>query len=329
MSDASTVFHAATGQIQELPTSGDFSRPQWIHVLPAGRFTGADGRGPYDASSPQTIIANTRKVAGKKQIPVDYDHQTDLGAKKGFSTAPAAGWITGWQIKEDGIWGLVEWTPKAAAMLKDREYRFLSPVFQHSPTNKVLALLRAGLTNDPNLELTALNNKAGSHMADAAPSFLQSLRELLELPEEAGESEILEALRSALTAKNSADPSKYVPMDVFQDAVKKIHELNVGAPREIAEVAVHEALRVGRLLPGMKNWAIQLCTVNKPAFDAFLNDTAGGAKILSFIEDLTTPRLKGRNPDHERQQAMSAEKKEVLENLGLSENDYKSYGVKK
>jgi phage I-like protein len=32
------------------------------------------------------------------------------------------------QAREDDIWALVEWTEKAAAHIKAREYRYLSPV---------------------------------------------------------------------------------------------------------------------------------------------------------------------------------------------------------
>lgn len=47
---------------------------------------------------------------------IDYDHQTDIGVPKG-GTAPAAGWITAFQAREDGIWARVEWTGKARAAI--------------------------------------------------------------------------------------------------------------------------------------------------------------------------------------------------------------------
>jgi hypothetical protein len=46
-------------------------------------------------------------------------------------TAKAAGWIKELQVRDDGIFGRVEWTEAAAAAIKAGEYRYLSPVFFH------------------------------------------------------------------------------------------------------------------------------------------------------------------------------------------------------
>jgi hypothetical protein len=70
--------------------------------------------------------------------------------------APAAGWMKQFQARTNGLWALVAWTTNARALLDKREYRFISPVFAYTPAGEVLQILRAGLTNSPALELTAL-----------------------------------------------------------------------------------------------------------------------------------------------------------------------------
>ncbi|MBY0431223.1 MAG: phage protease, partial [Rhodospirillales bacterium] len=127
------------------------------------------------------VIEASRRYAGRKLIAIDYDHQTDHAAKNG-RPAPAAGWIKGLQARPDGIWGMVDWTGRAAEHLRKREYRYLSPAFSHSPNGEVTCLLRAALTNNPNLELTALASAGGTIME----CDLSELRQLLGLPADGG-----------------------------------------------------------------------------------------------------------------------------------------------
>lgn len=133
--------------------------PEWIHVLPAGTFSGDDGRGPYHTPDPQKLIESSLLTRGRP-LPIDYDHGTILKA----GSSAAAGWITALQARADGIWGKVEWTDAGRKAVESREYRFLFPVFQLNKDEKekgggtIVRILGAGLTNVPNLgQLIALN----------------------------------------------------------------------------------------------------------------------------------------------------------------------------
>jgi phage I-like protein len=132
----------------------------WVQLTPAGTFSGRDGRGPYDAggkSDMEQIVSSTRQLAGSTELVVDYDHQSVFAAVPGVGgTAKAAGWIKELQVRDDGIFGRVEWTEAAAAAIKAGEYRYLSPVFLHTKAGRVLAIRMAGLTNTPNLDLVAV-----------------------------------------------------------------------------------------------------------------------------------------------------------------------------
>src|SRR5205814_1362938 len=125
--------------------------------IPAGTFFGRDGRGPYQFDDPAGVIAATRALQMAAGLPIDYDHATDFGAPAGHA-APAAGWIRELAVRDGALWGRVEWTDRAAAAIRAREYRYVSPVFQFTPEGgRVTRLLRAGLTNNPNLHLTAIS----------------------------------------------------------------------------------------------------------------------------------------------------------------------------
>jgi phage I-like protein len=140
--------------------------PGWVELIPAGTFSGRDGRGPYRLDIEAVLAAF---AAGGIDLPIDYDHQTlEADAKAG--PVPAAGWIKELQAREGALWGRVEWTPRAAELIVHREYRFLSPVFRHDKQGRVLALEGAGLTHYPNLDLTPVAHQKGEHdMTDLTP----------------------------------------------------------------------------------------------------------------------------------------------------------------
>ncbi|WP_051301894.1 phage protease [Sedimenticola selenatireducens] len=128
-----------------------------FQIVPLGDFRASDGR-PRDIPTWRLTLANAlnviRKVRSRrKPLLIDYEHQTLESAKNGLP-APAAGWIKDLELKENrGIYAVgTEWTPKAKAYLKAKEYRYISPVFSYSKkTGEVLDILHIALTNTPAL----------------------------------------------------------------------------------------------------------------------------------------------------------------------------------
>jgi len=143
--------------VNTITLTGEVS--QWVQLLPAGTFRGRDGDGPYHDDDPQAVIDATLAAASGADLPIDYDHQT-LWTRTNGQPAVAAGWMRAFESRADGVWARVEWTPAAASRLRDREYRYLSPVFWHDATNgNVLRIEHAALTNVPNLELEAIASR--------------------------------------------------------------------------------------------------------------------------------------------------------------------------
>jgi len=129
--------------------------PDWIELLPAGpEIIGADGR-TWTLDLPHSVAASSRTP-----LVIDYEHASEHRAPQGLD-APAAGWVTRLEVRDgSAVWGHVEWTPKADQQIQAREYRYLSPVFTYEKASRrIVALKSAGLTNQPNLTLTALNRK--------------------------------------------------------------------------------------------------------------------------------------------------------------------------
>lgn len=257
---------------------------QWIHLLPLGRFKGRDGRS-FAVSDPARLIGETRKRQGD-ELPIDYEHQTDFAPTNG-QPAPAAGWIKSLQVRESGIWGLVGWTRRAAEHLAAKEYRFISPTFLHTASGEITCLLRAGLTNAPNLELAALAR--ASDAAESEMIQLTELTKLLQLPEDAPLDAIIEAVRTLVEAKasNAADPARFVPIDVFERVTAEFNRVHNGVSAEAAAICVDREIQSGRLFPSLRDWAVSLCRVNKPAFDSFVHRT--GADLQQLFRPTPNP----------------------------------------
>lgn len=173
----------------------------WQQLLPSGRVSGRNGLGPFvigDRKRMEAIVAASLKRAGVTELVVDYDHQSDYGAVPEVGgVAPAAGWIRELQVRDDGIWGRIEWTERATASIRANEYRYISPVFQYDEkTGQVFAILRAGLTNSPNFDLTEV--AASAHNSHTRNKTMDEILAALGLAAGSGESEVLSAINAML-----------------------------------------------------------------------------------------------------------------------------------
>lgn len=176
-----------------LPAAGT---PDWVHLVPSGTFRGGDGRGPYSLTDPAQVIAATM---ASTRIPIDENHATDLAAPQGHA-APARGWIVEMQARADGLWGRVEWTDAGRQLVETKAYRGISPVLTHEAGGRILRVLRASLTNTPNLPLTTLHQR--SHTMD---DVLVQIRNALGLGPDASGEQILAAI-AAKTKKEEVAP---------------------------------------------------------------------------------------------------------------------------
>ncbi len=88
-----------------------------------------------------------------RKLAIDYEHQSfERLNTRDDGLRPAAGWIAALQVREDGLWASeVEWTARAAELLRSGEYRYFSPViyWTDETQTELAALGPVALTNDP------------------------------------------------------------------------------------------------------------------------------------------------------------------------------------
>ncbi|MEO1766785.1 phage protease [Thiobacter aerophilum] len=256
---------------------GALTPPEWVHLIPAGTFSGRDGRGPYRLDARAVLDAFAAHGA---DLPVDYDHQS-LEAEAKAGPVPAAGWIKELSAREDGIWARVEWTPAAAQHLTNKEYRYLSPVFRYDrKTGRVVALDGAGLTHNPNLYLKAAASRKETHAVE--DDILERLIVMLNLPVTATADDVaaeLQKLIDRLTAAEAAaqaaqsrqpDPAEYVPVAMHRQVAEQLAALQAEVARRDAEAAVSEAMSARKIAPALKDWALAYASRDLEGFKAFV-----------------------------------------------------------
>jgi phage I-like protein len=322
-------------------TSSEDGNPgQWLMLMPAGSFSGRDGRGPWSingADEMRQVIAATELRAGSAELVVDYDHQTQFSAVPGVGgLAPAAGWIKQFDARPDGLYGRVEWTDKAVQSIRAGEYRYISPVYHHDKSGKVLRLLSAGLTNVPNLDLAAVAASAQPNQQE--PDMIK-IAAALGLPEDADENAILTAINSVLTGnaaiaaaagltatakpeevvtainsvRTSVDPTKYVPIEQVVALQTGLNVLKAKVEGDEAEVAVNRAITEGKLAPTLKAWGLELHKKDAAAFKAF----ADASPVLTAVQrsSATLSSFDG-NAD------LTTEDLAVMSQMGIAKDDF-------
>ena len=242
MKTASQIATASIAAFASALTATD-AAGTWVQLLPPGTFHArqVDGRGPFttgDRADMEKIVATTKRIAGASDLVVDYDHQSVFGVKDGVGgRAPAAGWLKELQVRDDGIWGRVEWTEAAAAAIRAGEYRYLSPVMLHTKAGKVLAIRMAGLTNDPAFDLAQVAaSSLFSELSDEGEP-MDKLLEALGLPKNSAEDKVLTAVNSLLANQTAIAKALGMKDGAKHDDVLQAVNSAVIDRKKIAEAA--------------------------------------------------------------------------------------------
>jgi phage I-like protein len=224
----------------------------------------------------------------------------------------------------------VEWNARAIEQIRNREYRFLSPVFHfQKSTGRIVEMVSAGLTNFPNLRLTALNRESqDSNQEDDMP--LKPIAKALGLDEGATADQIITATNSlkakAETASavpvalcralglaetatpdsavqvisglktNALDLTKVVPRADYDQAINRAQAVEAklkdqATAQAEAEITglVDQAVKDGKIAPASKDFYVAACR-QEGGVDSFKKFLTS-APVLA--QDKTAPREVG------------------------------------
>ena len=167
--------------------------PETISVLPIGHVVSSKGEFDVDEESFRAMKAQIAQRG--VDLVVDYEHQTLKGVE-----APAAGWVKELKLEDGCIKAVVEWTTRGAEYLKNREYRYLSPVVSvRKADGKATGLHSLALTNTPAIEgMTPLVNSENFEGGQSNMDILKKLAGLFWLGEVASDDQIMEDISSCI-----------------------------------------------------------------------------------------------------------------------------------
>lgn len=277
-------------------------------IIPAGTFEAPNGsmrgQGPWVLNDLDgQTLANKINNNGI-DIVVDYEHQSILSAENG-KPAPAAGWL----LKGGFIWvsgtGLVasaiRWTVDATEMIRDGEYRYLSPVFSYSSQGVPLSLISVALTNTPALttlqELSILSVRKCNMTTDTIdnqPQENKQAEQVKDIPAvisappaphvmqlaAASNHPMIAALTNQVAALGADNSKLRAEMATLQN------QLTMSARDGIITAALSD----GRLLPAMEKWAREISIEN-------LSDYLIQAQPIAILTGAN--QTKGKKPEAE------------------------------
>ncbi len=317
------VVGMAIRNLDQLPglalnfAEGD-AAPEWVQLLPAGpSVKGRDGRG-WAVSAPDRLVAAHAQRGA--DLPIDFEHSTQIKGAKG-EPAPAVGWIKSLEARQGGeIWGRVAWNAEGAAAVTSRAYRYLSPVFRFDPkTAEIIGLVSAGLTNQPNLHLVALN---AEEPEEEIPDMDKAVLEALGLKADATAADAVVAInriqQERNTALNSANPELFVPKADHELALNRITAFEaadkIRADAEIVQ-AVDGAVAAGKIAPASKDYHLASCRAD------------GGLErfraMVAAAPQITAPAAPQTHTDADPGKAvLSEEELAVCRQLGLTPEEF-------
>ncbi|MCL2267341.1 MAG: phage protease [Treponema sp.] len=267
--------------------------PSRIMLVPSDRIVkGRDSR-EWKNNNPKQAALNSN--VRLPMLPIDENHSTDLSAPKG-GASPAFGWMKNLCADESGaIWADVEWTERGREAVSKKEYRFISPVFAHNEKGEINCILRAALTNTPNLELPALNSEQLEINKKEVP-MSKELLALLGLTETATEADVIAAVKTLNAAKETTalqaekpkvDLAAYAPradLNAMETravaAEKQLADLNAERIKKDAEAVVDEGIAKCKIAPASKAEYLALCST-KEGLETVRKIVADGPAIIS------------------------------------------------
>lgn len=337
-----------------------------VMVMPDGHFKSLDGR-PFDVPGnawllDQLAFYELKQTASTRtnDFHFDYEHQT-LHAEQNGKPAPASGWFNPTDLEYvpgEGLYALnVRWTSKARDLLKNDEYRYISPVFHYNKqTGRPTKLRHFALTNDPAVDgmdkvavlkasKTPVNNGdspmnaaqkllellgvivKGDSITDAdytqATTVLTALKakadEVDQLSNDLSTAQDQVAVLKANSGGSEVNLAKYVPVETYNALVTEMAALKSTSDTQSVEQAISQAKQAGKIIASEETYLTQLGKQQGLAALKAVLDTRSPIASLTTQQTTTTPKPE---LDKDGLAALTADEKYAADQLGISHAAY-------
>lgn len=210
-------------------------------------------------------------AAEGRDILFDYDHKC-LGGFFSEADSRAAGWGKAVRLSDGKLYVEMEPTPKGRELIENKEYRYLSPVYQTERMDRVTGkkikdwkLHSVALTNTPFLaELPAIKNME--------PDGGTNMDELLKLLGAANEDEALAKVKELSASRDALVIDYAALVDKYNAQQSKLNEQEV-------DIAIQEK----KLTPAQKTLAMKLINSDHSLYTELLNSSAPAADITTEV----------------------------------------------
>ncbi len=309
----------------------DGKAPEWVELIPAadadGMVKGRDGRKwLWDAQAQNSVLTAFQQRG--IDLVFDWEHATQRRAPNG-EEAPASAWGKQLEIRDGALWGKSEWTPRAENQVVNKEYRFLSPVFDYDPqTLRIARMVTVGLLNTPNLHLTALNQEEIEMKRSTA--LAAAIVTALGLNAETDDDAVAQAINSlkkdkdtatALNAEQKPNLERYVPRGDYDalvqratNAEQQLKAHGEATHKAAVDMAIDGALKAGKITPATEDYHRAACS-DAEGLERFKKFVGAAAAVAD------PTNLDGKKPDNQAT-ALNAEEREACRLLGMSEADF-------
>lgn len=192
-----------------LASTEDNGAIESVHVAPIGEFYGSDLSG--NAVKENVTVEALEEIASKAnegdEILCDVDHNASKIEQR---DTQAAGWFSKFIVDPiKGLFAKLKLTKSGAELIKNREYRYVSPVFVLGKDNKPIELKAISLTNAPAFK-GAINPILNSEPIDFEDLMLKEIdmtkEDLKKMVDEAIDAKLAKNAES-LDEENEGEPS--------------------------------------------------------------------------------------------------------------------------
>ena len=209
-------------------------RQSWIQAARPGQYQHPKyGVLDFSFERLRRLMDSVKNKVRGIDLDIDYDHKTDVAMGN-----KAAGWVRDADVRNDGLWLLVEWTEPAAQAIKQKEYRYFSPEFLSEWVDAAGkkfedVLSGGGITNRPFLkDLLPINlseldfGQSNENNNEGVEMKLSDLAKAIGLSETATEAEVTAKL--AELSKPSTPPTPEPPKESIQltETIRQLAESN-------------------------------------------------------------------------------------------------------